>query len=380
MPPTPQQAPKPGEPRYHALDALRGLAALTVVFHHFALLWTPAAGRPRWATLLNPFTDGLEAVMLFFLLSGFVLSVPGLRGKSQPYPVYLLRRILRLYGPYLLALGLALAAAWHWGGTPNLNPADPAWLNPIDRSLVLQHILFLGHYDTSAYNNAFWSLVIEMRISLIFPLLFLLFRRLRPRIAIPIALACTVLAFRTMQVGDTVGQVGGMLLYSTVFMAGITLAAHLSAVNDWFARLSSVARAAFALGSFITYTWGSHFVFYLRRWLPLHTFPIDLWVVTAGAAGYMILAINHPGIRRFLDARIPQFLGRISYSLYLTHEVVLYGLAHQFGRRLPLVPQLLVYTILSIALGYLFCIAVEEPILRLGRRVGTRKPSAVLVS
>ena len=68
--------------------------------------------------------------MLFFLLSGFVLSVPYLRGKGQAYPVYLIRRILRIYAPYLAALALAVAGAppgmgrWDWA-SGQLEPGLP---------------------------------------------------------------------------------------------------------------------------------------------------------------------------------------------------------------------------------------------------------------
>jgi peptidoglycan/LPS O-acetylase OafA/YrhL len=51
-----------------------------------------------------------------------LLSIPYLRGKGQPYPVYLVRRILRIYAPYLFALALAVARAAIWHGSLGFGP------------------------------------------------------------------------------------------------------------------------------------------------------------------------------------------------------------------------------------------------------------------
>jgi len=48
-------------------------------------------------------------VNLFFLLSAFVLALPYLKGDGLEYPAYLARRVIRIYGPYLFALALAVA-------------------------------------------------------------------------------------------------------------------------------------------------------------------------------------------------------------------------------------------------------------------------------
>ncbi|WP_158594027.1 acyltransferase family protein [Cohnella faecalis] len=76
--------------RYEQLDALRGLAALTVLFSHLAM--TPANVPPLVHQFLyraySPFSiliKGHQAVFFFFVLSGFVLSLPLLRGSKLNY-------------------------------------------------------------------------------------------------------------------------------------------------------------------------------------------------------------------------------------------------------------------------------------------------------
>lgn len=82
--------PPPLLPRVRALDGIRGLAAVVVVVHHTFLV-SPLLANPYqnpydvrpgtiawWATYtpLHLFWDGTEAVFVFFVLSGFVLSLP----------------------------------------------------------------------------------------------------------------------------------------------------------------------------------------------------------------------------------------------------------------------------------------------------------------
>src|SRR4051812_48108680 len=69
--------------RYQQLDALRGLAALTVVMQHFLSVLPSIDGHSdnAWVNLwkyspLHITWAGYEAVIFFFILSGFVLSLP----------------------------------------------------------------------------------------------------------------------------------------------------------------------------------------------------------------------------------------------------------------------------------------------------------------
>ncbi len=119
--------------RLHELDSLRGVAAFCVVLHHVLWLWkdevlakSPAPARGLIEILLQPISAGHEAVILFFILSGLVLSIPVLENGAQSYPVFLTRRVFRIYFPYLAALALAVACnLWLFGnvtGKPLVSP------------------------------------------------------------------------------------------------------------------------------------------------------------------------------------------------------------------------------------------------------------------
>src|SRR5215469_5549046 len=88
--------------RFDELDSLRGIAAAMVALSHFFGA-TNSTGKPEnlLRILVYPFKNGEAAVALFFLLSGLVLSLPIWRGKPQNYSTFILRRICRIYLPYL---------------------------------------------------------------------------------------------------------------------------------------------------------------------------------------------------------------------------------------------------------------------------------------
>lgn len=85
------------------LEAARGFAALYVLLHHL----DPLAG-----TRLQPLLRfGQEAVIMFFLVSGFVIYFSYAKSKGGQTPgEFMWRRALRIYPIFILALGLAVLA------------------------------------------------------------------------------------------------------------------------------------------------------------------------------------------------------------------------------------------------------------------------------
>lgn len=167
------------------LDAVRAGAAFYVVVHHLAQAW----GFDHGAGLV--FRFGQEAVLLFFLLSGFVIFANERDRVAHPMGYYL-RRIRRIYPPLIVAMLVSFCVAL-WNGR-QLTSAD--WVDAMATLVGLQDVValkpgvianpFLG-------NTPLWSLSYELFFYLVFP------PTLRAWIAKPVAtehlvgLACCVL-------------------------------------------------------------------------------------------------------------------------------------------------------------------------------------------
>jgi len=143
-------AERPLAGRVHALDGLRGLAALVVVLHHALLASAPnlasvysvspsaSLGKVEWLLAYTPLHivwAGQEFVVVFFVLSGFVLSLPAVRGKQQPASSYYPSRLLRLYIPVWGAL--AFAAVMHVAVNHRAVDGASFWLNTHSQALGL---------------------------------------------------------------------------------------------------------------------------------------------------------------------------------------------------------------------------------------------------
>ena len=105
------------EKRVLSLDGLRGLAALIVFLYHVDIMVKPfGAGGPS----LFP---GTASVMVFFILSGIVLSLVPFKHMGNggyDWLGYYPRRVVRLCGPLFAAIALALPmgyVAWRLGST-----------------------------------------------------------------------------------------------------------------------------------------------------------------------------------------------------------------------------------------------------------------------
>ena len=163
---------------YKELDSLRGLAALTVMVHHI-LLVLPAFTLPYasampglvWLIRFTPLgiiMAGREAVIFFFVLSGFVLALPFLRQQTVlPYGPFAIKRIFRIYPPYLIAVAFAILmnAACYRGPVPELSGWFAAFWKPhIDWHIAVQHLFLINSFNFDRFDPVIWSLVMEMRL------------------------------------------------------------------------------------------------------------------------------------------------------------------------------------------------------------------------
>lgn len=328
-----------GSKRIDALDSLRGIAAAVVVLGHTALASGISGVPVHWA------------VMLFFVLSGFVLALPWIEWRPLPWPKFLIRRTLRLWPPAIVAV---LVAAWISLGHV-----------PITANL-LERCIFLTGQNGGCHplDGPLWSLVFEARISAVFPALVLIVLRVRPSIALVSALVMGLMVeFRAWDLGIGYGDelTGDGLLasisvtmhYATLFVFGILLAAR-------------TERGA-TLG-------GRHPLAFLALAVALMSVPSD----TAKGIGSVLLIAAALGSDAFGRAlRWPPFrwLGRVSYSLYLIHMPIVGAVIYAYGGPLTAYTAVAAVILSGIAAEVMYRM-IEAPSIRLGRWLTSSRLSA----
>lgn len=341
--------------RIPALDALRGLAALTVVFHHLALVppGTPSLALTTWVI------TGYAAVLLFFVLSGFVLYL-SLEQRPQPYPEFIIKRIARIYLPYAAVLLLAYALLeLNAGATaPGLSEwAAYPWRLPEARAALWPHLALLGTFDFGLINPVVWSLVVEMRVSLIFPAIALLVRRAPWFVSLGVGLLCS--SIKELKIPALAGTIWLRTShYVLLFVVGALLAKHRVAIRAWVGRhpRASALLGLVGVGSY-----------YLHDFWRTPSERMRDYLIGIGATIFIALTLGNQRVERILSHPALRFLGEISYSLYLVHAVVLLALLHFLGGILPLWLLLVAMPLLSVAAGALLYRFVERPSMRLGR-------------
>jgi peptidoglycan/LPS O-acetylase OafA/YrhL len=164
QPPAPPPAPAAGTSapgkRLAWLDALRGIAALFVVFDHLSYVVLQHAR----AVLYQWFDAGQFGVFVFFIVSGYI--VPASLERKGSVRSFWASRVFRLYPLYLFAIA-GMIALWLLGiGTLNGMVGDPKYSIAAD-AFMLQSVL----YEPTA-PNVVWSLAYEMVFYLVLTALF----------------------------------------------------------------------------------------------------------------------------------------------------------------------------------------------------------------
>lgn len=356
--------------RLSSLDGVRGIAALIVVVHH-AFLVSPSFaaayyggdigdGLIRSLAVYSPLHllwAGAEAVVVFFVLSGFVLA----RAVQSPrfdWFSYFPSRIVRLWLPVVgaVALGALILLLPHNGSTasPWLD-RDPGY--PLDD--MVRDLTLVG--GTSGVISPLWTLRWEILFSLLLPVVAYAAR------AIPAWLFGVVcIGLSTLGAGTDVAAIQ----YLPIFGLGVAIAGEWDRISDWIARRPRrtlavgwplvVAAAILLLSSY----------WMLRLplgYLAAHT--IGQTLILFGATLIIIAAVHWSPLQRLLSSRVIAWLGAVSFSLYLVHEPILVSLAKLFGDgRLWIALPVGMAIAIAVAAG--FWMAVERPATALSRWIG----------
>jgi peptidoglycan/LPS O-acetylase OafA/YrhL len=340
-----------------SLDGLRALSFGLVFVGHAGLEIVPA---------------GL-GVTLFFFLSGYLITtllrLEWEHTATVAFGKFYLRRVLRILPPFYIVLTTALLLA-SFGVLEHRWSAGALWGQ---FGHYTNYFIIRNGYDGLIPGTAvYWSLAVEEHYYVAFPALFFLLRKLGckagTQAAVFASLCALILAWRCALVsGGAVSDrtyLASDTRVDSIFFGAI-MAVYRNPVLDanGIGRGKNWLRLGFPLG-----------VAVLLGTLAFRnpTFRETIRYSIQGLALMPIFgaAIAHPNAWcfRLLSTKPLRFVGTLSYSLYLTHHLIIFGLAHHLGSiGAPL--RALLAGALAFGFAWLLHVAVEKPCAKLRKRL-----------
>lgn len=313
-------------PKLEYLEGLRGVAALAVLIGHtFGAFWPsrkPMELDPFNALgLLHVFYDGGFAVLIFFALSGFVLTYRACQDNGasilastaiKRYPRLMIPALTSIILTYIiLRLGLMfnLEAARDVGSV---------WLGyfygfDADFAIAVKQGLFGAIFTgETSYNSSLWTLTIEFYGALLIIGLAIFLRKA----------GAWRYCFLAALIATGIWTLGTYGVYYGTLIAGLILGMlnHKSTWPIWIVAPSFIL--ALWLGGFN----GGILYFPFNEWyISINGHNIDKPVISKslGAILMVICILKSQGLKDFFSTAACKFLGKISFSLYLVHVAII---------------------------------------------------------
>ncbi|MDO9430669.1 MAG: acyltransferase [Phenylobacterium sp.] len=353
-------------PHLPGVESLRAYAAFAIViFHVIHLTQAPV---PHSLEFMKWFFG--YGVPLFFVVSAFSLAY-GYEGKlstkAQTTEFYL-RRVLRIAPLYYLAVAVQLMSIKAQGyDMPSLG----------DIALSLGFVFNLSPHMVDGIAPASWSIGVEMLFYAAFPLLLAIATTLPRAIFLTAIFAAGAVAYTI--IGSKLKVNPSFVVHGLAFnlpyfgfgLIAFQLFRLTPARLGWYLTFGALALtvAAWAAAPIFNRPGGGMYrsVLYMAAWGA----PFGLLCLG--------MALRPPGL---LSNPVTQFLGKISFGVYLAHPQVIFGLSrlgvYEAIQRLPggsglTFPLAVLVTCAAvIPLAWGLFVFVETPGIQMGRRIARR--------
>lgn len=372
------------------LQALRGLAIFFVMYYHFVEM---VPGLKQSIGMVGNLVFGGQGVDLFFVISGYVITKSMYRHIDHPGRVnfkdglrFWMRRAYRTMPPAVIWLTVVLSITMYTG-----------WYGSDDNNLMHAHAAafqYANYYNVACSSQGtcglfsyYWSLSLEEQFYLFLPIAMLVMTRRQLSLfmllgGIVAALVFTKSAFllhlpidfSLLQPFRTDGLMFGVAL--ALFEPGKTMIA----IKKFLKKNSVFSFLLCLIAHIVLWTRGSSLPFFaFNAYISPGTVSAILVLVAISAPGRVI-----PGnaIRRFFV-----FLGNISFSLYLSHVIIIYSFQNYMGMHgfnLPngfgYVPYALMVFITVAVVSKISYALIEAPFQKLGRKLSDGKTFSRLAS
>ena len=262
--------------RIKTLDSLRGLAVFSVVLFHY-----------------NTFNYGYLGVHLFFIMSGFVIFM-SVQKVNKPLD-FLRNRFCRLYPAYWFCV--TLTAIWILSFSNKLISLNMYLMN----LTMFQQFFRVEHID-----GAYWSLEIELLFYFGVAIL-LTTNKIWKYIEYLLVIVILSVLLTFIQDNPHITFLNLMLRYTGLFYAGIIF--YKIWINGF--NYKDSIKIVIAYLCVICFDFGNQSGFYYK--------PVEVFYLTLIFLLFILFALKK---LQFIEIKPLLFLGKISYSLYLLHEVI----------------------------------------------------------
>lgn len=239
--------------------------------------------------------------------------------------------------------------------------------------LIIEHIVLIWHFDYNSLDMVIWTLVHETRICLIFPFLVWWVQRTPTLATLISCISITYISLFSIHIHFIQNNILAHDIIETVsyiplFVMGIVLAQNQNELIKWYSSLSASTRGVLVLTALLVYPHACYFIIQpalLRGALyyPLAIFSISIFILTALSPGMGARFLGHPSLI---------FLGRISYSFYLFHAILLLTIFHILQGKVSISSGIVLSVLLSIIVATISYRFIEKPSMRLGRLLAAK--------
>ena len=275
------------------LDALRAVAAVMVMIEHFR-------GSARLEHLQYQYVSlGIAGVLTFFLCSGFI--IPRSLERTRNLRVFWANRVARLWPAYLVTLALVLVATQGWTS----GFSDPIEFTPTS---IATNLTMLAGFQGTPWIDQSWTLTYELVFYGLITALAAATLLRRSDVLAGLALSGTLLAAVAPGLRDHPYIWRSAFWIATMFVGLVVYDAfegRLPAAAAWIALAAGVLTGEASLA------------------LSGHADIFSASIRWSFLVGYGVFAIGY-ALRTHPFPAVLRRVGLVSYSLYLTHKLVIY--------------------------------------------------------
>lgn len=354
--------------RYLWVDVLRGIAILMVVLVHTGQNGLGEIGLPHWLTTM--IHKGERGVQLFFLMSAFTIILTYLRhmlSEQRHVSNFYIRRFFRIAPMFYLGI-LYYRMQDGFGGRFWQGDASGTTIANIFASMTFTH--GFSPYFINSIVPGEWSIGVEMFFYFLFPILII---KLNTPKKILIAFALSLVGIGILQcfLSRHVPIASGDLWTSYLFFYFPSqLPIFLMGLMLFFAiERKNITPVQYA-------------VMLVPAWISaVYKFPfIDNGILYYGAIFLLLAFAAHKTVRKNKTMYVLGWIGKVSYSLYLTHFLVFFwlgkcNLLDPIGissEHVAIVNFALRYVLVlagGIAISSMCYLCIEKPFIRLGNKI-----------